>query len=86
MGCRFTAVLDVEWRGVLERKWNSDRPLVFSHVVLTKTLVDHKAREIWARIDCQQDLWDRGIHAGLVGGALVEGRAREVRIKRRKKE
>ena len=37
VGCRFTAILDAEWRGVLGKSWNSERPLVFAHVVLTKT-------------------------------------------------
>ena len=51
---------------MLDRKWNSERPLVFAHVVLTKTKIDRKAREILARINCQLDLCERGIHAGLV--------------------
>ena len=75
MGCRFTAVLAVEWRGVLNQKCNSKIPLVFSHVVLTKTLVACKAMEIRARIDRRLYLWERGIHAGLVGDTLAEDRA-----------
>ena len=57
-----------------------------THVVLTKTLGSHKAREIMARIDRLVDLWERGIHAGLVGDVLEEGRAREGRVKRRVEE
>ena len=75
MGRQFTAVLAAEWRGELDQKCNYERSLVFAHVVLTKTLVAHKAREIWSRINRRLDLWDRGVHAGLVGGALVEVRA-----------
>ena len=56
VGRCFTAVLDVERRGVLDRKWNSERLLIFSHVVLTKTLGACKAREIQARIDHCLDL------------------------------
>ena len=56
VGRRFTAVLDVDWRGVLNKKWNSERPLGFSHVVLTKTLGTHKSKEIRARINLQLDL------------------------------
>ena len=41
---------------MLDRKWNSKRPLVFDHVVLTKTLGAHKAREIQERIDSRLDL------------------------------
>ena len=55
-------------------------------MVLIKTLGDHKAREIQARIDCQFDLWERSIHAGLVGYVLAEGRAQEGRVKRRVEE
>ena len=71
---------------MLDQKWNSERPLIFSHVVSTKTLGTHKAREIRARIDSQLDLWERGMHAGLAGDALVEGRAQEDRVKRRVEE
>ena len=38
LGRRFTEILAAEWRGILARSWNSERPLVFAHVVLTKTL------------------------------------------------
>ena len=62
---------------MLNRKWNSERALVFSHVVLTSTLGAQKVRWIRARIDRCLDLWERGIHAGLVGGALAEGRSME---------
>ena len=37
VGRRFTAVLAAEWQGVLRRTWNSERPLIFAHVVVTKT-------------------------------------------------
>ena len=57
------------WRGVLNRSWNSERPLVFAHVVLTKTLGVRRAREIWGRITRRMDLWERGQHAALVGDA-----------------
>ena len=46
-------------------------------MVLTMTLSACKAREIWANIDQQLYLWERGIHAGLVGNALAKGRTRE---------
>ena len=35
---QFMAILADEWRGVIGRTWNSERPLVFDHVFLTKTL------------------------------------------------
>ena len=54
-------------------EWNSERNLVFAHVVLTKTLGVRRAREIRARITRRMDLWDRGPYAGLVGDAKAEG-------------
>ena len=50
VGRRFTVILEAEWRGVISQSWNSKRPLVFAHVVLTKTLVIRRAREIRDRI------------------------------------
>ena len=76
---RFTAILAAEWRGVFSRSWNSERPLVFAHVVLTKTLGVRRAREIWARITRPMDLWERGQHTSLLWDAEAEGAAREGR-------
>ena len=56
VGCRFTTILAAEWRGVLGRSWNSERPLVFANIVLTKTLDVRRAKEIRARITRQIDL------------------------------
>ena len=75
MGSRFTAILVAEWQGVIHRSWNSERTLVFAHVVLTKTLGVRRAREIQAKINRRMDLWERGQHDGLVGDAEAEGAA-----------
>ena len=69
---------------MLDQKCNSKRPLVFAHVVLTKILGACKIKEIRARIKRHLDLWERGIHAGLVGDELTEVRVREGHIERRK--
>ena len=61
------AILAVEWHRVLGWNWNSKRHLVFSHVVLTKTLGVRRAREIREWITRQMDLWERDLHARLVG-------------------
>ena len=55
-------------------------------MVLTKTLGARKDREIRERIDRQLDLCERGIHRGLVGNMLAEGRSREGLAKRRVEE
>ena len=60
MGSRFTEILAAEWRGVLNRSWNSERPLVFAHVVLTKMLGIRRAQEIRARITRRERGCPRG--------------------------
>ena len=50
------AILAPEWQGVLNSSWNSKKPLIFAHVVLTKTLGVRRAREIRARITRVMDL------------------------------
>ena len=76
---RFTAILAAEWQGVIPRIWNSERPLVFAHVVLTKTLGVCWARDIQARITRRMELWERCQNAGWVGDAKAERAAREGR-------
>ena len=44
--------------------------LVFAHVVMTRTLSSRMAREIRVRINHRLELWERGIHAGIVGDVL----------------
>ena len=56
VGRRFTAILAAEWQGVLDRSCNSERPLVFDHVVLKKTLGVRRAREIRAWLTRRVDL------------------------------
>ena len=82
VGRRFNAVMAAEWLGVINWKRNYERPFVFGHVVLTKTLGARKSRETRVRINHRLDLWERGIHAGLVGDALAEGRDQEGRVER----
>ena len=79
MGRRFTTILAVEWQGVIDRSWNSESPLVFAHVVLTNTLGVRRDREIRERITRWMDLWERGLHVGLLRDEEAEGAAREVR-------
>ena len=73
------AIQSLEWQGIIDRSWNLEIPLVFAHIVLTKTLVVCRAKEIRARITRWMDLWERGLHAVLVGDAKAEGAAREGR-------
>ena len=70
-------ILAVEWHGVLDRSWNSDGPLVFTHVILTNTFGIRRAKEIRQKITRRIKLWRRYIHAGLVADAEAEGDVRE---------
>ena len=56
VGHQFTAILAEEWQGVLGKTLNSNRPLVFAHVFLTKKLGVRRAREIQSRITRWMDL------------------------------
>ena len=85
MGHRFIGVLATEWRGILNQKCNFKIPLVFYHVVVTRTLSARKTRDTQARFDRRLDLWERVIHAGLVWDTLTEGRDREGRARKAKK-
>ena len=42
---------------VISQSWNSERPLIFAHVVLTKTLGVRRVQEIRARITRRMDFW-----------------------------
>ena len=55
-------------------------------MVLIKIMGARKAREIWASIERQINLWERGIYTGLVGDVLAEVRARESCVERLDKE
>ena len=67
VGHRFTKILAVELQGVLNRRWNSVRPIFFVYINLKKTLVFHRAREIRAIVKMRLNLWKKGIHEVLVG-------------------
>ena len=59
--------------------WNSKRPLVFAHVVLTKTLGIRRAQDIRAKITRRTYLWERDQHVSVVGDAEVDGASRQGR-------
>ena len=69
----------MECPGVLGRSWNYEIPLVFDHIVLTKTLGVIRSSEIRAGISRRMELWEKGLHTGLVGDAEAEGNVREAR-------
>ena len=80
---RWGAASQQSWQrnggGVLGRTWISERPVIFAHVALTKPMGIRRAWGIRAMITQRMDLWERGLHAGLVGDSEEEGAAREGR-------
>ena len=68
VGHRVTAILAAEWQRVLGQSFNSKRPLVFSHI-LTKILGVYRANKIWDHITRRMELWERGVHSGIVDDA-----------------
>ena len=68
----FIAILAAEWRGALDWSHNFKIPLIFAHLILTKMLDICRVREIRLRITMRMELWERGIHMGLVGDVEME--------------
>ena len=68
LGHRLTEIMAAKWQVVINRSWNSERPLVFNHFILTNILGVRRAKEIRTRVTRRTKLWNMGLHAGLVGG------------------
>jgi hypothetical protein len=65
-----------EFQGVLDRKWNSERALVFVMVVLQSTPHVRRARDIRKRLGERIDYWEKGHHVALVDDTESEMRGR----------
>ena len=55
-----------ELRGVRERKWNSERPLILMACILRRKHGCVKAKEIKKRIATRLDLWHQGKFDALI--------------------
>ncbi|KAI2493422.1 hypothetical protein MHU86_21121 [Fragilaria crotonensis] len=77
VGRRFLAILTSEFRGVRERRWNSERPLVFVATVLQTTPGVRRAKDIRLRLAQRMDLWDQGHFKALVDDAEGEVHSRQ---------
>ncbi|KAI2490762.1 hypothetical protein MHU86_23809 [Fragilaria crotonensis] len=77
VGRRFIATLTSEFRGVRERRWNSERPLVFVATVLQTTQGVRRAKDIRSRLAQRMDLWDQGHFKALVDDAEGEVLSRQ---------
>jgi hypothetical protein len=66
VGRRFLTILAAEFRGIRERLWNSERPLMFAATVLQTTQGVRRAKDICRRLAQRMDLWDQGYFKALV--------------------
>ena len=73
VGRRFTVLLSAYLQGVHGISWKSKRPLIFTHVILTKTSGASKAKEICTMISRWLELWEEGQYAGLIGDTKAKG-------------
>ena len=69
--------LAAKWRGVRDRIWNYEIPLIFAHVIMMKTPGACQAKDIRARISWWMDLWEACHHYYLVRDTESEGASRE---------
>ena len=75
VGRRFVDTLAREFEGVEERRWNSERPLVFAAVILQSTPEVKKSKDIRARLEHRMDLWDKRKFATLVTDTVQTARS-----------
>ena len=66
IGAAVITQLAAELRGVRERKWNSERPLVFAACILRRRHGCVKAADIKRRIDQRLSLWQEGRFDALI--------------------
>ena len=72
VGQRFVSMLALEWKGVRERSWNSERPIIFAACILRKKHSTARARDIRKRVSRQMDLWEEGMYSALVNETAEE--------------
>jgi len=61
----------------VDRTSNSEKPLVFVSVILTKTTGVRTAKDIWTCLQQCMDLWAQGCYAALVNDTEAEALSRE---------
>ena len=70
VGRRFVGTLGVEMQGVRDRRWNSERFIVFQTVILQRARHVTKSHAMRRRIEKRLGAWGEGKHAMLVGDTL----------------
>jgi hypothetical protein len=75
VGKRFVQLLAEEWKGVRERQWNAERPIVCCAAILSRKRNKIRATTIRDTIDARIDLWEAGCFDELVEEVLITGRS-----------
>jgi hypothetical protein len=75
VGRRFVEMLTEEWAGVCERRWNSERPIVFCAVILSHKSNIIRAHAIREAIEMRMDLWAAGRYRELVTEVVIKGKS-----------
>ena len=70
MGRRYVNVLVGEMQGVRDRRWKSERFIVFQKVTLQRARHVTTSRDIRIQIEKLLDAWEAGIYAMLVEDTL----------------
>ena len=73
LGHRVVSTLAKEFTGVRERKWNSERPLIFAACILRKSRGVIRAADIRRRVERRLEMWTDGDFDALVQD--IEGEA-----------
>ena len=70
VGRQFVRMLGAEMQEVWDRRWNSERFIVFQTVILQRARHVTASHAIRRRIEKRLDAWGAGKHAMLVGDTL----------------
>ena len=70
VGHRFVGMLGAKMQGVRDRRWNSERFIVFQTVILQQSRHVTASHAIRRRIEKRLDAWGAGKHTMLVGDTL----------------
>ena len=72
LGHRVVSTMAKEFTGVRERKWNSERPLIFAACILRKSHGVIRAADIRRRVERRLEMWTDGDYDALVQDIVGE--------------
>ena len=76
VGRRFVRLLADEFQGVLDRRWNSERPLILAKVILLTSRTVTRSADIRTRLSQRMDLWEKGLITSLIDDVEAEAGCR----------